>query len=162
MVREALHWLGQPDPAATMKDIAAEDPARDALLQVMNVWEKLYGREAQLLTTVFDDARMGQLEARYMTDNVNIGKDDVLRRQLADALNAAATKGRPLTATNLGQWFKNIDGRIVGDHKFLRSLNRNGSRVVALLRMSGETVPPPKEPAETPTTKRPSRRRAKY
>jgi hypothetical protein len=42
LIRRALKWLGQPDPADTMLAISADDPERDEILQMMFAWEAMY------------------------------------------------------------------------------------------------------------------------
>ena len=43
LIREALVWLGQPDPAATRQQVLSNDQRQDELCEVMDLWGAYFG-----------------------------------------------------------------------------------------------------------------------
>jgi hypothetical protein len=108
LVREALRWLDQPDPADTMANIIADDPESGQLATLMDAWEECYGAEEKAAAQAIAEA---QQRDRYDES----GPHGRLLRVMADAC-----KG-DLSPRKLGMLFQKYDGTIVGGRRFVRT-----------------------------------------
>ena len=52
LVREALVWLGMPDPVETHQALTQADPNRTDVAEVMTAWREVFGSEPQTLAEV--------------------------------------------------------------------------------------------------------------
>jgi hypothetical protein len=121
LVREAIVWLDQPDPADTMKEITADDPVANEVRAVMDAWFDAYGTTATRLADAVEDARRGSPFAN----------GDRYRHALFEAMHVAA-KGRDPTEAALGRWFKKHEGQIIDGRRFVRSGDAHKGREIAL------------------------------
>lgn len=127
LIREAIVWLGQPDPADTMKAISADDPVANEVRQVMAEWDACYGSRATKLSEAVKNARAAG-------DKVT-GHDGHDRR-LWEAMQAA-THGQDPNEVRMGRWFKKHENRIFGGRRFVRSGDEHVGRSIALLKGLG-------------------------
>lgn len=123
LIREAIVWLGQPDPADTMREISADDPAANELRQLMNAWWECFGSAAVKLSVAVDEARRGA---------DRLGDPSISSRRLFEAMHTAL-RGRQLTETAMGHWFKKHDQRILDGRRFVRAGDGHKGRLIALL-----------------------------
>ena len=138
LIREAIVWLGQPDPAETMKEISADDPVASEVQQMMTAWWNYYGSSAIKLTTAVSDARRGEV-------TFSNSAPDERSRALYDAMQTAV-RGRELNEKLMGRWFKKHDQQIVGGRRFVRGGSTSHGREIALLRSGGLPVHPVQQP----------------
>jgi hypothetical protein len=52
IIREVLAWLDQPDPAVTRKLVLGDDPTRQELYEIMNLWHECFGNKAMTIADV--------------------------------------------------------------------------------------------------------------
>lgn len=123
LIREAIVWLDQPDPADTMREIVADDPAANELRQVMDAWWDCFGSAAVKLSFAVDEARRGA---------DRFGESSVLNRRLFEAMHSAL-RGRELTEAAIGRWFKRNDQRILDGRRFVRGGDEHKGREIALM-----------------------------
>jgi hypothetical protein len=102
-VRGALVWLGCADPAETRAAILANDPRKDELVTVMNLWEAAFGRQRVALAHA-------QLPAK--------DRDAVSVTELVTALTETACRGGVWSAKSVGWWLRRHKDRVVGKRKF--------------------------------------------
>lgn len=92
-VRDALLWLGMPDPLAVMERTFDADPEREAAISLLAAWREAFGKTP---TTAADAARAaGQGGA------------------LADALDIVAARSGAVSAKALGRWLRRHEGRVL-------------------------------------------------
>lgn len=124
LIREAIVWLGQPDPADTMREVSADDPAANELRQLMDAWWECFGSAAVRLSVAVDEARRG---------SDRLGAPSVFNRRLFEAMHTAL-RGRELTEAAMGRWFKRHDQRILDGRRFVRGGDEHKGRQIALMR----------------------------
>lgn len=56
MVREALVWLGEDDPAVTRETVIADDPRKNELAELLEVWADALGGRPITLAELADEA----------------------------------------------------------------------------------------------------------
>jgi hypothetical protein len=103
-VREALVWIGVPDPCRTRERIIVNDPERDCALSVLSAWRDDFGDRAMLVAEAIVEA----------------GPD--LRERLL-AVAADRTDPAKIDARRLGTWCRSVEDRIFADFR----LSRDGS-----------------------------------
>lgn len=135
IVREALVWLGQPDPADTMKEISAVDPVADSIRQVMGAWWECFGDNPTKLQYAIELAQVAN-ERDYI--------GDPCQRKLFDALSAVCNN-RPPNVVGLGIWFSRYNERIVDGRRFKSGGTTSGrnstGRLITLAYQAGEPIP---------------------
>jgi hypothetical protein len=107
-IRDALIWLGEPDPCATMEKIRTEDPRRRALASVLRHWRAVFGA---------DEVTVQQLIGRA-TDLLPVNSQELQRREFAfpefrEALLEIAGQGGVISGKRVGNWLRVVKGRIV-------------------------------------------------
>jgi putative DNA primase/helicase len=107
-IRDALIWLGEPDPCATMEKIRIEDPRRRALASVLRHWHAVIGT---------DEVTVQQLIGRA-TDFLPVNGQDVQRREFAfpefrEALIEVAGQAGVISGKRAGNWLRVVKGKIV-------------------------------------------------
>jgi hypothetical protein len=118
-IREALAWLGEPDPAITMDNVKKTDPVIDTLRKVMDAWSECYGDKPTTLQRAVDTAKLG-------ADNYNAERTLPHLKHLAEAFGEAL-KGKDIGNVGLGIWFSKQYQRIVGERSFRQVGNKNES-----------------------------------
>jgi hypothetical protein len=56
LVREALVWLGEEDPAVTRENVIADDPRKNELAELLELWADALGGRAVTLAELADEA----------------------------------------------------------------------------------------------------------
>jgi putative DNA primase/helicase len=106
-VRDALLWLGEPDPCETMERTRQNDPKRNALVTVLHQWRDVFGESEETAKGAVDLA----------TEKYGGGPTEapVFRYpDFRDALMAVAgDKGAFINPTKLGQWLSRNRGRVL-------------------------------------------------
>lgn len=96
-VRDALVWLGMPDPVSVMERTFDGDPERETAIAVLAAWHDKFGQSP---TTAAEAAK-----AAVHGDN------------LGDALDAVASRSGKLSTKALGRWLTRHAGRVLGGLK---------------------------------------------
>jgi putative DNA primase/helicase len=106
LIRSALVWLGEADPAATMETARAEDPDEAATAALLAAWpQDLTDYTTAELIAAAEESVAGEW----------------LRPDLHDAISALATdRMRCLSADKLGKWLRDHKDRISGGRKLVR------------------------------------------
>ena len=125
LIREALVWLDQPDPADTMKELSVDDPVANDVRQMMEAWWTCYGSGAVKLSAALKDAREGRDESTGTTGEA--------RHALFEAMHSAL-KGKDLDEAAMGRWFKKRDQLIVDGRRFVRGVDGHKVREITLLK----------------------------
>ncbi|WP_296708244.1 hypothetical protein [Rhodoblastus sp.] len=107
MVREALIWLGLPDPIKSTDTIRANDPKKNLLKRFLEVWS--------------DKVGAGEMSAKGLIDLANSGEADPL-----DLLLEEVTGGK-VSPVVLGLFLRKIEGQIVGGKRLVPERARRGS-----------------------------------
>lgn len=118
MVRCALIWLGQPDPALTRTLTQAEDPAKTAIAEISEMWLNCFRTEEQRLITVFSDLCIP-------------GISDHHKSELRDLLTSVCPNSK-LSLRGLQNWFRKNSSKIVGGRRFVRSEDRRRGTMIKL------------------------------
>ncbi len=107
-IRNALVWVGLPDPCATREAIDAADPERDSMLALYTQWE----RTATIPVTL---AKLIEIAET----------DEDLKSAM---LSVAADIDHPgkVSARRLGAWCRSRKGRIVGDFRLREEGHAHG------------------------------------
>jgi hypothetical protein len=105
LIREALIWLNQPDPATTREHVQDDDPVRAALAEIMDSWWDCFESRPMKLVEAVRWARANLGEPKF--------------EQLLAAL-AAVCPGGHLNLKSLGWWFKHNTGKVVNNYRFFR------------------------------------------
>ena len=115
-VRSALVWLGRPDPCETMEVIRMFDPKTNNLVEIMEQWEKHFGKKPMKIGEVI-------AHAEDVARNVWEEKDGIKQlkykgdTELRDALAAVCECG--LSAKAVSQWLGKQNGNWIGGRCFI-------------------------------------------
>ncbi len=104
-VRDALIWLGEADPCATMDQIRGADPRLEALTTVIEQWHTHLGSTRVSVKEVIDVATEQQSSFH--------GRADFINPDFREALLAVAGDGGAISGRRLGKWLSANQGRIV-------------------------------------------------
>ena len=75
-IRDPLLWLGMPDPCGTRTAIAAEDPDREAALNILNEWHRVLGADLVNVSAVVEAAQSEQELLRALLFVASASGDD--------------------------------------------------------------------------------------
>ena len=114
LVRSALVWLGQPDPAAAVFSRMAEDPDREILGRMLLAWRAAFGSSP----TAVRDA------LKYID---NFSASGANRAELTELFRDVAELKGEVNRNRLGRWVARHQGRIVNGLKFVRDTPAGGS-----------------------------------
>lgn len=128
IVREALVWLGEPDPALSRNRVRSDDSARIIVSEMMELWKLVYSNSEIKLLSVFSG----------LTNEVD---GDHHKMALRDLCTSVCRGGR-LNLQDLTRWFQKNSGKIVGDQRFLRVEDPKLGTVVRLEMGVQEEVDP--------------------
>lgn len=109
--RQPLLWLGYADPTKSVFEAMADDPDRETLERLLNVWLNCFGKRPTMVREAVNRA-YALLE----------DKDHELNEVLKDI---AGEKDNIINRRSLGRWIKRQSGRIVNGLRFMRA---SGSR----------------------------------
>jgi hypothetical protein len=109
MVRDAIIWLGEPDPVATMKEIQKDDPERMKIVALMDAWEASFKDAGRTVAAAIDEA------VKAHTKSLAEGKG---AHPLREALLTVAGSGGTISAEAFGKWLRSMKDRIVSDRYF--------------------------------------------
>lgn len=111
-VRDALVWLGEADPCATMDDVRAADPGLEALTMVVEQWHAVLG-SARVSVKQAIDAAVEQRAGGFL------GHPEFVNPEFREALLAVAGDRGAVSGRRLGKWLGTNKNRIVGGLKFM-------------------------------------------
>ncbi|MFE1601600.1 PriCT-2 domain-containing protein [Methylobacterium sp. ID0610] len=119
-VRDALIWLGEPDPCETMEGLREADPKLVAFRAVVTQWREVIGEERVSAKDVIARA----IEPDGSPPDYDTGYADRRGRgfrhsEFREALLSVAGEGGQISNLRLGQWLSRNKGRLV-----------NGCRIV--------------------------------
>jgi putative DNA primase/helicase len=108
LVRDALIWLGEPDPCLTMERIRKQDPKRNALAAVLHQWRDVMVDSEDTAKGVVDVATEKYGGGGVLAETVFRYPD------FRDALMAVAgDKGAFINTTKLGHWLSRHKDRVL-------------------------------------------------
>ena len=136
LVRSALVWLGQPDPATAVFSRMAEDPDRETLGRMLLAWKAAFGRSP----TAVRDA-LKQIEG--------FGSNKSSHTELAELFHDVAELKGEVNRNRLGKWIARHQGRIVNGLRFTRDTPLGGSERWSVKGVVGLSVALPSEFAES-------------
>jgi putative DNA primase/helicase len=104
-VRDALLWLGEPDPVATQERTRAEDPQLRALLDVVSQWYAIEGDGG------ISVRRIIELATEVVPGNV-ADPTTFKRPDFREALLVVAGVNDTINSLRLGKWLGRMKGRV--------------------------------------------------
>lgn len=107
IVREALVWLGQADPAETRNLIMAHDPRKAALAEILNEWYQCFGSEPQTLAEIHD---------LYYGQKGEDGRYTLLHQMLADLTGSHFFNAQKVGAKLRGHLDRVVAGKMLRYH----------------------------------------------
>ena len=108
-IREALVWLGCPDPCASVAKVRSNDPEREALQTVIMQWQQHLGLYTKY--TIKD----------VIERAVNVGSF------YTALLNVAMNKtGGTVSNDRMGRWLKRVQGKMINGLRLLQEGNEHG------------------------------------
>jgi len=118
LVREALIWMGLPDPVDSIRVLEESDPERTQLRSVLMAVRAVKGtahfKAADLLFIA--NAKHGSQQDMASTDAFTDDDQVALR----EGLQAVCERNGELNARALGKWLLRMKGRIEGGFRFLQ------------------------------------------
>ncbi len=106
LVRDALIWLGEPDPLDTMEHTREQDPRREALAAVLDQWRAVLQHTRVSAKEVIDIA----------TDFQTASADDkrrYLHPEFREALLVVAGEAGNINSRRLGKWLNANKAKVV-------------------------------------------------
>lgn len=110
-VRDALIWLGEADPCATMDQVRGADPKLEALTMVIEQWLAVIGG-ARVSVKEAIDAAVEQRASGF-------SRTEFIHPDFREALLSVAGEGGAVSGRRLGKWIAANQGRIVGGFKIV-------------------------------------------
>ncbi len=98
LIREAICWIGEADPADTRDRLFVDDPQKGDLFEVLELWDKAIGSEPVTLSEIVE-----------RTNGVDYGP----MRDLYSALEQRTFKGK-FNARSVGRYLNRNKDRVVG------------------------------------------------
>jgi putative DNA primase/helicase len=117
LVRSALVWLGQADPADCLNAVYDDDPGKQALRAILEAWQSAVGLDVPLTAQ----------ELLNKADEVDPSSGAPRFPAFRPAL-AAATAPAPLDARSLGYWLRDAKGKVIDGVQIATGTLRNGSK----------------------------------
>jgi hypothetical protein len=111
-VRDALIWLGEADPCATMDEVRGADPKLEALTMVIEQWHAVLGSARVSVKQAINAA----VEQR---SHGTFGRPEFIHPEFREALLAVAGDGGAVSGRRLGKWIAANQNRIIGGLKFM-------------------------------------------
>ncbi len=119
---QPLLGLGYPNPMTSAFQAMNDDPERDAIARLMNVWKERFGKAPGMVRELVAAANAN-------ADNNNLELAEILE-------DIAPDKKGGFNNKSLGRWIKRHAGRVVDGHRFVAA---DGSRNASAWRL--ESVP---------------------
>ena len=108
LVRSALVWLGQPDPALSMEKARDEDPVTIALTSLLTAWRPIFHDEAKTVGQIIADAELTETYG------------NPLRSEFRQALSEIAPeKQGKFSSAAIGRYLGRHAGRVVAGLKLV-------------------------------------------
>jgi putative DNA primase/helicase len=111
-VRDALIWLGEADPCATMEAVRDADPRLESLNTVVAQWSAHLGNRRVSVKEAIDVAADQRAAGFYS------GRMEFVNPEFREALLTVAGDGGAISGRRLGKWLAAHQGRIVHGMKF--------------------------------------------
>lgn len=108
-VRGTLMWCGYADPADARESVVAEDPEREGLVAVMDLWESVFGGS---FVTVADVAR----------------SDNAGANTLRSKLKEVACRGDEFSTRSVGWWLRDKRDRMIGTRCFKQTKQKKDTQ----------------------------------
>lgn len=128
-VRDALIWLGEPDPCRTMDRARVEDPQTQELAAVLNQWKTIIRKQAVTVKEVIERATDydPQPGAGY---DLNVRR--FLHPDFREALLVVAGDGGSINSRKLGTWLGKRKGRVIDGMRLVVKKSNGENRWQAL------------------------------
>jgi hypothetical protein len=123
VVRDALIWLGQPDPIDTMEHTRKHDPARQTLEAVLEQWRRDQDVAGKSCTTADLVEHANKREPVEGNPKEFTYKHPDFRAAL---LAAGADRSGKLSAPLLGRWLSRNKNKVIADHRIVEDAMRDG------------------------------------
>lgn len=118
LIRDALIWLGEPDPVATMEKVRNEDPVLGDLAEVLDCWFAIGATPESREVTVKRVIEIANTRKSRSPDDPD-GAPEFANPDLRDALGAVAgDRGGGINPAALGKWISKNKGRVVNNLHF--------------------------------------------
>ncbi len=132
-VRDALIWLGQADPVATMERVREQDPKLDALTAVLTQWWSVIGQARVSGRDIIE---------RATGTHIPLGagfhaKPEFRHPDFREALLTVAGDAGAVNSRRLSKWITANENRIVGGLRILRKGMLAGFMTWELEQMEG-------------------------
>jgi hypothetical protein len=121
-VRDALVWLGEADPCATMERARAEDPKLEALTNVVEQWYAVLKDKIVSVKDVIDKATGLDL----VLNRLDFNRREYLHPDFREALLIVAGEGGAINSRRLGKWLAANKNRVVGGKRIEPETMLNG------------------------------------
>ena len=123
-VRDALVWLGEPDPCQTMERSRAEDPRRQELAAVLHQWRNELGQHPVTVKELIDRAT-----TKYNPGpNLDFNPTGFACPDLREALLVVAGDGGAINSRRLGTWLGRNKGKVVEGLKLAPATMQDGNK----------------------------------
>jgi hypothetical protein len=113
LVRDALIWLGEADPVATLEAARAADPKLANLTAVVGQWARVVGDER---ITVRD-----LIAAATRATTAEWGRSEFAHPDFREALLVVAGEGGVINSRRLGKWLAANQGRVVVGRRIVQA-----------------------------------------
>lgn len=110
-VRGALVWLGHEDPASTRAAITDNDPRKNDLIEVMDLWAAAFDRPEHIGDPWIAVAQIEEFAEKSEAQDTPL-------RKLRDRLVEVCCRGR-WSGTSVGRWLTKHKDRVVGGRSFI-------------------------------------------
>lgn len=130
-VRDALIWLGEPDPVLSQEEIRSDDPDLENNSAALHQWYEQFGNKRQ---TTKDVAETAKLRSESMMGSL----PKLINPELHDAFSRVISKNDRLDSTAIGYWIRKIKGRIIGGYMMTFAGKSNGN-LTWLVTKSGQS-----------------------
>ncbi|WP_420474272.1 hypothetical protein [Noviherbaspirillum sp. ST9] len=120
-VRQALLWLGMPDPATSLFAAIGADPDREQLGRVLGAWHELFGQTPKMVRDVVD-----------AISTLLPGPAGDLKEAIDDVLDGDGKINR----RRLGKWLARHQGRIVAGLRLEKVESRRNADVWRVVSVS--------------------------
>ena len=111
-VRDALIWLGEADPCATMEEVRGADPKLEALTMVIEQWQAVLGQRRVSVKEVID-AAVDQMPSSFGS------RPEFIHPDFREALLVVAGDGGAINGRRLGKWLSANQNRIIDGMKIM-------------------------------------------
>ncbi len=130
-VRDALVWLDQADPVATLDTVRQNDPRLDAITAVFTQWWEVIGRDRVSVQDIIERA------TRTVTQGFT-HRLDFERPSFREALLGVAGDGGAISGRRLSKWIGRNENRIVEGLRIVRSGMYSGFMTWRVERVGGD------------------------